>query len=28
MWAETGVSYSALVDRLIALALHRPTGLR
>jgi D-alanine-D-alanine ligase len=28
MWAETGVSYSALVDRLIALALRRPTGLR
>jgi D-alanine-D-alanine ligase len=28
MWAETGVSYSELVDRLIELALKRSTGLR
>jgi D-alanine-D-alanine ligase len=28
MWAESGVAYAALVDRLIRLALQRPTGLR
>lgn len=28
MWAATGVSYAALVDRLIQLALRRSTGLR
>ncbi len=28
MWAESGVSYPELVDRLIKLALARPTGLR
>lgn len=28
MWAATGVDYSALVDRLIRLALARDTGLR
>ena len=28
MWAETGVSYPELVDRLLALALQRSTGLR
>ena len=28
MWAETGVDYSTLVDRLLQLALSRPTGLR
>jgi D-alanine-D-alanine ligase len=28
MWAESGVSYAELVDRLIRLALQRPTGLR
>jgi D-alanine-D-alanine ligase len=28
MWAETGVDYPELVDRLIRLALQRPTGLR
>jgi D-alanine-D-alanine ligase len=28
MWAESGVPYPALVDRLIRLALQRPTGLR
>ena len=28
MWAETGLDYPALVDRLIQLALHRRTGLR
>jgi D-alanine-D-alanine ligase len=28
MWAESGVSYPELVDRLIKLALQRPTGLR
>jgi D-alanine-D-alanine ligase len=28
MWAESGVSYPELVDRLIRLALRRPTGLR
>jgi D-alanine-D-alanine ligase len=28
MWAESGVSYPDLVDRLLQLALRRPTGLR
>jgi len=28
MWAESGLDYRALVDRLIQLALHRPDGLR
>jgi len=28
MWAESGVDYPELVDRLIALALNRPTSLR
>ncbi len=28
MWAESGVSYPELVDRLITLASERPTGLR
>ena len=28
MWAETGLDYSTLVDRLLQLALSRPTGLR
>jgi D-alanine-D-alanine ligase len=28
MWAESGLSYGALVDRLLQLALQRPTGLR
>ena len=28
MWAESGVSYPALVDRLLQLALRRRTGLR
>jgi D-alanine-D-alanine ligase len=28
MWAATGLDYPALVDRLVQLALHRPTGLR
>jgi D-alanine-D-alanine ligase len=28
MWAESGVSYPELVDRLIGLALQRSTGLR
>jgi D-alanine-D-alanine ligase len=28
MWAATGLDYSALVDRLLQLALRRPTGLR
>jgi D-alanine-D-alanine ligase len=28
MWAESGLDYPSLVDRLIQLALHRPTGLR
>jgi D-alanine-D-alanine ligase len=28
MWAESGVSYAELVDRLIRLALQRTTGLR
>jgi D-alanine-D-alanine ligase len=28
MWAASGMSYPELVDRLVQLALHRPTGLR
>ncbi len=28
MWAASGVSYPELVDRLVQLALNRPTGLR
>jgi D-alanine-D-alanine ligase len=28
MWAESGVTYPELVDRLIRLALQRTTGLR
>jgi D-alanine-D-alanine ligase len=28
VWAESGLDYPALVDRLIQLALHRPDGLR
>jgi D-alanine-D-alanine ligase len=28
MWAESGVPYGDLVDRLLQLALRRPTGLR
>jgi D-alanine-D-alanine ligase len=28
MWAATGLSYPELVDRLVQLALDRPTGLR
>jgi len=28
LWAVSGVDYPALVDRLIQLALRRPTGLR
>ncbi|MGI4894333.1 MAG: D-alanine--D-alanine ligase family protein [Janthinobacterium lividum] len=28
MWAATGIDYPELVDRLLQLALHRPTGLR
>ncbi|HEX8496519.1 MAG TPA: D-alanine--D-alanine ligase family protein, partial [Actinomycetales bacterium] len=28
MWAASGVDYAALVDRLLQLALNRPTGLR
>lgn len=28
MWAESGVSYPELIDRLLALALSRPMGLR
>ena len=28
MWAATGLVYPQLVDRLLQLALHRPTGLR
>src|SRR5262249_13371222 len=27
-WAESGVAYPKLVDRLLRLALDRPTGLR
>ena len=28
LWAASGVAYPELVDRLITLALERPTGLR
>ncbi len=28
LWAASGVDYPALVDRLLRLALTRPTGLR
>jgi D-alanine-D-alanine ligase len=28
MWAESGLAYPDLVDRLITLALERDTGLR
>jgi D-alanine-D-alanine ligase len=28
MWAATGLEYPALVDRLVAVALERGTGLR
>ena len=28
MWAESGLDYPALVDRLVQLALHRGTGMR
>jgi D-alanine-D-alanine ligase len=28
MWRQTGLSYPELVDRLLRLALSRPTGLR
>jgi D-alanine-D-alanine ligase len=28
MWKETGVDYTALVDRLVQTALRRPVGLR
>ena len=28
MWAASGLDYPALVDRLLQLALARPTGLR
>ena len=28
MWAATGLAYPTLVDRLLRLALARPTGLR
>jgi D-alanine-D-alanine ligase len=28
MWAASGLDYPELVDRLVQLALHRPTGLR
>jgi D-alanine-D-alanine ligase len=28
VWAASGVDYPALVDRLLALALTRKTGLR
>jgi D-alanine-D-alanine ligase len=28
MWAASGIEYPALVDRLLQLALNRPTGLR
>lgn len=28
MWEATGLGYRELIDRLIQLALHRPTGLR
>ena len=28
MWAASGLAYPELVDRLLRLALQRPTGLR
>jgi hypothetical protein len=28
MWAETGLGYRELVERLVALAAQRSTGLR
>ena len=28
LWAATGVGYGELIDRLLTLALQRPTGLR
>jgi D-alanine-D-alanine ligase len=28
IWAASGLDYPALVERLLQLALHRPTGLR
>jgi D-alanine-D-alanine ligase len=28
MWAASGIAYPQLVDRLVRLALERPTGLR
>jgi D-alanine-D-alanine ligase len=28
LWAASGVDYAALVDRLLSLAMTRPTGLR
>jgi D-alanine-D-alanine ligase len=28
MWAASGLEYADLVDRLVRLALERPTGLR
>ena len=28
MWAATGLAYPELIDRLLRLALNRPTGLR
>jgi D-alanine-D-alanine ligase len=28
MWVEAGMTYAELVDHLVQLALHRPTGLR
>jgi D-alanine-D-alanine ligase len=28
LWAASGVDYPALVERLLSLALARPTGLR
>ena len=28
MWQATGLSYADLIDELLQLALHRPTGLR
>jgi D-alanine-D-alanine ligase len=28
MWQATGLSYGDLIDELLQLALHRPTGLR
>jgi D-alanine-D-alanine ligase len=28
LWAESGLDYPALVERMISTALARPTGLR